>query len=157
MSSRSQSQARELEAFIRRCQDGLAHQLGGNSAPFLELWSHADDVAILGAIGSYARGWDDVKTHILGAAKTLNWTSLAVEPVVTSVADGLGLSVALERMTREIDGKQDAQTLRVTQAYRRDGGEWTLILRHANTVSAEDRDVVGVRPGSRNGAELPWS
>ena len=41
-------------------------------------------------------------------------------------------------MTREIDGKQDARTLRVTQAYRRDGGEWRLILRHANTVSAED-------------------
>src|ERR1700722_11884686 len=138
MSSRSQSRATELEEFIRQCHDGLAHQLQGNSGPFLELWSHADDVAILGAIGSYARGWEDVKAHIRGAAKTLNWTRLAVEPIVTNAADELGLSVTLERMTRCIDGEQDARTLRVTQAYRHEGGEWRLILRHANTVTADD-------------------
>ena len=43
----------ELEEFIKRCLDGLRHQVAGNSAPFLEVWSHADDVAILGAVGSY--------------------------------------------------------------------------------------------------------
>lgn len=83
MSTRSRSDATELEAFIRQCHHALAHQLRGNSGPFLEFWSHADDIVILGAIGRYARGWEDVKTHIQGAAKTLNWTRLAVEPIVT--------------------------------------------------------------------------
>ncbi|MFZ0971621.1 MAG: hypothetical protein WAN22_05305 [Solirubrobacteraceae bacterium] len=45
------------------------------------------------------------------------------------------MSVTLERMTR---GEQDARTLRATQAYRREGGHWGLILGHANTVTAED-------------------
>jgi len=138
MSSGSGADDAELEAFIQQCEEGLRHQLQGDSTPFLELWSRAEDVAILGAIGSYARGWEDVKTHILGAAKTLNWTSLTVEPVVTSLADGLGLSVALERMTRNIDGDKDARTLRVTQAYRLEGQQWRLILRHANAITAED-------------------
>jgi hypothetical protein len=79
-----------------------------------------------------------VKTHLLGAAKTLNWTSLAVERIVTTVVDGLGVSVVLERMTREIDGETEARTLPVTQVYRRELGEWRLILRHANGVTAED-------------------
>jgi ketosteroid isomerase-like protein len=135
MSSRSRSDATELETFIRQCHDALADQVQGNSGPFLELWSHADDFTILGAIGSYARGCEDVKAHIQGAAKTLNWTRLAVEPIVTTAARGLGVSVTLERMTR---GKQDARTLKATQAYRHEGGQWRLILRHANTVSAED-------------------
>jgi len=46
----------ELEEFITRCLDGLSHQVAGNSTPFLEVWSHAHDVAILGAVDSFAQG-----------------------------------------------------------------------------------------------------
>ena len=130
----------ELQAFISQCQDGLRQQVQGNSQPFLDVWSHADDVAILGAIGSYARGWHDVRTHILAAAQTLDWTSVAIEPIVTVSSGGLAVSVALERMTRQLPGSSDARTLRVTHAYRLEQGQWRLILRHANQVSPEDQD-----------------
>jgi ketosteroid isomerase-like protein len=132
--------AKELEEFIRRCQDGLRHQLQGDSEPFLEVWSHADDVAILGAIGSHARGWEDVKTHLLAASKLLNWTSVTVERVFTIVADELAVSVVIERMTRELNRATEERTLRVTHAYRRENGRWRLILRHANQVTPEDGD-----------------
>ena len=75
-----------------------------------------------------------------------------VQPLITTVADGLGLSVVLERMTRDIDGEPEARTLRATQAYRREGGEWRLILRHANTVTAEDerreRSILDIHPAN---------
>jgi hypothetical protein len=130
--------AADLDDFIRRCQDGLRHQVQGDSEPFLEVWSHADDVAILGAIGSHARGWEDVKIHVLAASKLLNWTSVSVERIVTIVADELAVTVVLERMTREVNGEMDARALRVTHAYRRERGEWRLILRHANQVTPDD-------------------
>jgi NAD(P)-dependent dehydrogenase (short-subunit alcohol dehydrogenase family) len=38
-----------LERFLQRCVAGLSHQVSGDSEPFLEVWSHTDDVAILGA------------------------------------------------------------------------------------------------------------
>ena len=44
----------DLEQFIDRCFDGLSRQVQGSSQPFLEVWSRADDVAILGALGSHA-------------------------------------------------------------------------------------------------------
>jgi hypothetical protein len=75
----------ELEEFVKRCLDGLSHQVQGNSGPFLEVRSHADDVAILGAIGSYARGWKNVRTHLLGASRRLDWTDLTVEPLLTTL------------------------------------------------------------------------
>jgi ketosteroid isomerase-like protein len=128
----------ELEEFMLRCQEGLRHQVGGESEPLLELWSHAGDVAILGAIGSYARGWESVRTHLLGAAKSLNWTQLTLENVLSTAGEELAVSVNLERMTREVDGRTEGRTLRATQVYRREAGEWRLILRHANTVSADD-------------------
>lgn len=117
---------------------GLSHQVQGNSAPFHEVWSHADDVAILGAVGSYSQGWENVSTHLLGASRSLDWTDLTVERVQTAASGDLAVTVVLEHMTRRVGGELDSRTLRTTQAYHRENGEWKLILRHANTVSPED-------------------
>ena len=118
----------KLEEFVKRCLDGLSHQVQGNSARFLEVWSHADDVAILGAIGSYAKGWDNVRTHLLGASRSLDWTDLRVERLVTTASGDLAVTVVLEHMTRTVEGEPGSRTLRTTQAYRRENGEWKLIL-----------------------------
>ena len=112
----------------------------GHSEPFLECWSHADDVAILGAAGSHARGWAQVRTHLLGASRSLDWTSLQVEDISTHLGEWLVVWVGLEHMTREVDDQTSSRTLRTTQAYRLEDGRWRLILRHANTVTAADEE-----------------
>ena len=33
---------------------------GGNPRPYLELWSHADDVSLMGGVGGYQVGIDEV-------------------------------------------------------------------------------------------------
>lgn len=132
------SDKREFEQFLERCIDGLKHQVSGHSGPFLEVWSHSDDVAILGAVGSHAEGWDNVRRHLLGASQALDWTSLAVERLLTVRTGDLAVTVMLEHMARDGDEEPRARTLRATQAYRRDDGEWRLIHRHANLVSTDD-------------------
>ncbi len=127
----------EFEQFLQRCIEGLKHQVSGDSGPFLQVWSQTDDVAILGAIGSHAQGWDDVCHHLLGASQALDWTSLRVERLLTVVGDDLAVTVMLEHMGRD-EPEPRRRTLRSTQAYRRDDGEWRLIHRHANLVTAED-------------------
>jgi len=127
-----------LAEFVRRCLDGLSHQVQGDSEPFLEVWSHADDVAVLGAVGSYAQGWDSVRTHLLGASKSLDWTDLTVQPLLATASGDLAVTVVLEHMSRDVEGEAGSRTLRTTQAYRRENGEWRLILRHANTISPDD-------------------
>jgi len=127
----------ELETFIESCEEALRHQVRGESEPLLALWSQAEDVAILGAVGSYARGWNDVRSHLRATGKLLNWTGVSVERVLTQGDDRLAVSVVLERMTR--DSKEPkARTLRVTHAFRRENDRWRLFLRHANLVSPED-------------------
>lgn len=128
----------ELEEFLRSCWEGLSHQVGGNSEPFLEVWSHAPDAAILGAVGSYAQGWEEVRAHLLGASQKLDWTGLSVERLLTSSSGDLAVTVVLEHMTREAGDGPGSRTLRTTQAYRREDGEWRLLVRHANLVTAED-------------------
>src|SRR6516225_178477 len=40
---------RELRAFVDRCHAAITKQSQGHPEPFLELWSHADDVTIMAA------------------------------------------------------------------------------------------------------------
>jgi len=138
---------RELEEFIARCEDGLRHQVRGISGPFLDVWSRAEDIAILGAIGSHAQGWQDVRTHLLATAATLNWTHVSIQRLQTVVDDAVAVAVTLENMSREEDARTEARTLRVTHAYRREGERWRLILRHANRVTPDDeareRSILG--------------
>jgi hypothetical protein len=82
----------ELESFIERCMAALSHQVQGDSQPLLAMWSRADDVAILGAIGSHAQGWEDVRTHLLGAARQLDWTELSVERPLTTTSGDLAVT-----------------------------------------------------------------
>lgn len=128
----------ELEEFVTRCMEGLSHQVRGDSPPFQAVWSHADDVTILGAIGSYSKRWDDVSTHLFGASRSLDRSDLSVERLLTIASGDLAVSVVLEHVTREVDGNPDARTLRTTQAYRRESGGWRLIHRHTNPLTPED-------------------
>jgi ketosteroid isomerase-like protein len=141
----------EFERFLERCIEGLRHQVSGDSEPFLDVWSRTDDVAILGAVGSHTEGWDNVRRHLLGASQSLDWTSLSVERLLTVLAGDLAVTVMLEHMARDTDEEPRNRTLRTTQAYRRDGGEWRLIHRHANLVTTEDerREVGLIEGGSR--------
>ena len=129
----------EFERFLERCVKGLEHQVSGSSGPFLEVWSQTDDVAILGAIGSHAQGWESVRSHLLGASQALDWTSLSVERLLTAVVEGLAVTVMLEHMARDRPEPRK-RTLRATQAYRRERGVWRLVHRHANLVTAADED-----------------
>lgn len=147
MQATESEQLRELEEYIAKCENGLRHQVRGDSGPFLEVWSHSNDVAILGAIGSHAQGFDDVRTHLLAAASSLNWTAVSIHRLLTTLTPGLAVTVTLENMSREGEERTEARTLRVTHAYRREDDGWRLFLRHANLVTPEDetreREILG--------------
>jgi hypothetical protein len=54
------------------------------------------------------------------------------------VGEDLGYTVDLEHMTRHIGGQPRPYTLRCTQVCRREGGEWTVVLRHADELLQKD-------------------
>ena len=143
----SEADQQQLEAYIAKCEDGLRHQVLGDSGPFLEVWSRREDVAILGAIGSYAQGFEDVRMHLLAAASALNWTKVSIRRLQTTLSADLAVTVTLEHMSRQENEQTEARTLRVTHAYRREPDGWRLILRHANQVTPADesreRDILG--------------
>ena len=47
----------------------------------------------------------------------------------------MAYTAGLEHTTASIDGQPRSYTLRATQVYRREGGEWKVAHRHGDTVT----------------------
>jgi hypothetical protein len=108
----------DWDRLISRCQQALGDLVEGRPGPFKALWSHADDVVIMGAFGGYERGWEQVSARLDWAAAGIKATDRAAENVVTVVGDDLAYTVDLEHMTRHAGDQPQPRTLRCTQAYR---------------------------------------
>ncbi|HJZ26158.1 MAG TPA: hypothetical protein VJ370_07760 [Streptosporangiaceae bacterium] len=108
----------------------------------------------MGAFGGYERGWDQVSARLDWAAAGIKATDRAAENIVAVVGDNLAYTVDLERMTRHAGDDPTPRTLRCTQAYRRENGEWKVILRHADTA-AVIRNLRLVRAGQAGLAARP--
>ncbi len=118
----SVSDAAEFPEFLERCHDALRQHTGGNPRPYLELWSHADDVSLMGGVGGHQVGIDDVSELLTAAAKTLNYETWSAENLVTCLDDTFAFTVELERLTRHIHGETEEMRLRATSIYRREDG-----------------------------------
>jgi hypothetical protein len=76
--------------FLERCHDALRQHTGGNPRPYLDLWSQAEDVSLMGGVGGHQVGIAAVSDLLTAAAKTLNYTTWNAENLVTSFSDTLG-------------------------------------------------------------------
>lgn len=125
----------EVAEFITRCHEALVHQSQGRPEPFLELWSHADDVTIMAAAGGYHVGFEQVSNLLHWASKAQKFDSWSSENIAITVVPGLAFSVELEHYAQQVEGEDKGMTLRATQAYRREGGAWRVIHRHGDVLT----------------------
>ncbi len=145
MESMIDRQDADAVEFLERCHDALRQHTGGNPRPYLDLWSQADDVSLMGGVGGHQVGIAAVSDLLTAAAKTLNYTTWDAENLVASFSDTLGFTVELERLTREIDGETESMSLRATSVYRREDGEWKVIHRHGDSLMTVEIDPEGRR------------
>jgi len=100
------------------------------------LWSRNEPVSVLGAWRS-AHGQhelDELFTSL--AASFSNCTSLAFELQAYDLIGDMAYTAGLEHTSASVDGEPREYTLRVTQVYRREDGEWKVAHRHGDTVVA---------------------
>jgi ketosteroid isomerase-like protein len=69
-----------------------------------------------------------------------NCGSYTQELVAADVVGDLAYTVGYEHSEATVDGEPRKYTLRVTQVYRREAGEWKVAHRHADTVTSTTDD-----------------
>lgn len=107
----------------------------GDAGPRRAIWSRNEPVSILGAWRN-AYGQHEVEDVFKFLEKSFSeCTSYEFELVVFDVVGDMAFTAGLEHSSVSVDGKPRIYTLRATQVYRREGGEWKVAHRHADTVS----------------------
>jgi ketosteroid isomerase-like protein len=106
----------------------------GDAAPRRAIWSRNEPVSILGAFrNAYGRQEVDEAFTFLERSFS-DCTSYTFELQAYDVVGDMAYTAGLEHTSASIDGQPGSFTLRATQVYRREGGEWKVAHRHADTV-----------------------
>lgn len=107
----------------------------GDPAPRRALWSRNEPVSVLGAWrNAHGQGEIDALFEALGASFS-DCTSYAFEPRSYDVLGDMAYTEGFEHTSASVDGEPRSYTLRATQVYRREDGQWRVAHRHADPVS----------------------
>lgn len=110
----------------------------GDAAPRQAIWSREEPVTVLGAWKS-AVGQEQVRDLFQQLAGTFSdCTSYAYEVLAAEVIGDMAYTTGYEHTQASVNGEPRTYTLRATQVYRREGGEWRVAHRHADTVTEAD-------------------
>ena len=106
----------------------------GDAGPRRAIWSRNEPVSVLGAWrNAYGqRGVDELFT-VLGRTFS-DCTSYAFDVQACDVVGDMAFTVGLEHTSASVDGEPRTYTLRATQVYRRENGDWKVAHRHADTA-----------------------
>lgn len=106
----------------------------GNAAPRRRLWSPNEPVSVRGAWrnASGQAALDELFTVL--ETSFSDCTAYAIELRAYDVVGGMADTAGLEHTSASVEGQPRTYTLRATQVYRREGGEWKVAHRHADTV-----------------------
>ncbi|MDX6586822.1 MAG: hypothetical protein QOI31_1295 [Solirubrobacterales bacterium] len=123
-------QTRAEEAFVT-----------GNPGPRLDLWSTNDPVTLFGAIGMSQSGWDTLsETFTWVASRFSDVSDFHFDIELVGVDGGMAYTLGFERFNGSIAGRPAEPVLvRVTHIYRREGGIWKIVHRHADNPGPDTR------------------
>lgn len=130
--------ASDFDRFVERYHDALDEFFRGNPEPAKTLYSHLDDASLANPFGPVATGWAQVaETMDRAAAHYSDGKATGFERVGGYVTPDLAYVVEVERFEARIAGRKelDSGALRVTSIFRRDGGAWKIVHRHADPIT----------------------
>jgi len=107
----------------------------GAAAPRRALWSREEPVSVLGAWRN-AGGQQQIDELFASLADSFSdCTSYEFELLAYDVVGDMAYTAGLEHTSVSVDGEPRSYTLRATQVYRREEGEWRVAHRHGDTVA----------------------
>jgi ketosteroid isomerase-like protein len=122
---------------IERWSTAAQAYLDGDLRTYARLANHTADYTLIPPNGGDPRrGFDGSEEAVAWTARTFRGGSVDLEVFHSYVEGDLAVLVAVERQHATIaDLPGQEWSLRNTQVFRRDGGEWRLVHRHADPLT----------------------
>jgi ketosteroid isomerase-like protein len=130
----------DFEQFMKRRQDAAQSYVEGDAAPLGRLTARLSPATFFGPNGGYRQGADEVLSKYEEDAKLFEpGGDSSFEILVMAASDGMAYWVGFQSATARMHGhpKPIPMKLRVTEVFRREGDQWKLVHRHADTLASE--------------------
>jgi len=111
----------------------------GDATPMGEVWSHSEDVSYMGPGGGMKSGWEEISAHW----KAQSSRNLGGEIRSASEKAILGSRLAIvyaqeEGSHMDADGQEQTFSLRATNVFRKEDGQWKMIGHHTDMFSSPE-------------------
>lgn len=130
-----------FQSFLPRFEQGINNFLNGDPTLWKQNVSKRDDTMIMGAWGAYEKGWKEVDARYDWAAARFkpNGAKVAIEYLSCAVNADLAYIVAIERSEVHLvdQVKASPMALRSNHIFRKEDGDWKLVLRHADPLMSK--------------------
>jgi ketosteroid isomerase-like protein len=112
--------------------------INGDPGPRLAMWSTQEPVTVFGAMKDVIGSEEARQVFHWLASRFSNCTDYRFELVAAGASGDLAYTLGYERFSFSMDGGPiQPIVLRVTHVYRREGGEWKTVHRHADAPPTE--------------------
>jgi ketosteroid isomerase-like protein len=121
-----------LEWFRTTWKDAEDALHDGDAAPRFETWSDREPVTLFGAWHSARTPGETHAVFRRIAGSFSHAQECEIDLLAHGVSGDLAYTVARELTSTSVRGEPRQYVLRVTQVYRREGGTWKVVHRHAD-------------------------
>lgn len=124
-----------FKAFLVESDAAQVELQSGKAEPYKSVWSHSDDVTISGGFGgTIEKGWANVSKRLDWAATQFSQGTNSIERLVAYSEGNIGYVVQLEHIKFKVPstGADATRDFRVSMVFRREGGKWKIVHRHAD-------------------------
>ena len=125
----------EIRQASEQFYEALNRMLNGDPEPMLEVWSHGSDVATMHPTGGRQIGWEEVRASWEQGAQGVSEAKVSMEDlVVVPLSDDVAYTLGTEQGQIRTLGEEPVSfdQQRVTNIYRREEGEWKMVLHHTD-------------------------
>lgn len=131
-----------FEHFMRRREDAARAYVRGDTAPLSRIVANVSPATFFGPMGGYEQGPAHVCAIYERGADHFTSGESHFETLHLAAGDSVAYWVGFQRATVRLDRSAEAIPfdLRVTEVFCREGGNWKLVHRHADTLISESDD-----------------
>jgi ketosteroid isomerase-like protein len=138
------------EEDVRKASDrfyaALNHGISGDAGPMNAVWAHNADVTTMHPIGEREVGWEQVRSSWEQAAAVFGGGQVRLKDQLIRVGADLAYEVGIEDGEATVAGERVQFKHRVTNIYRREGGEWKIVHHHTDASSAMNEMLSRLQP-----------
>ncbi len=135
---------------VRQASDrfyaALSRMANGDAGAMSAIWAHGGDVTALHPIGERGEGWEQVRPQFEQVGSLASGGQVRLRDQLIRVGTDLAYEVGVEDGELTLAGERVAINQRVTNIYRREGGEWKMVHHHSDISPAMNDLVSRLRP-----------